>query len=159
MLRLWKTWWWKKKRSVQTHAPEVLLEGAGTPTAGSWQLKSQTASATGWGLCTLHCSWTLLSLLQLVVLKESFISRNTVSSIWECQQACRQRHGTVWAAAVGQTAPARNQTYHIPQPARLWILLQISSHHIGWRLHCPETSHVRIHLRTWDEDETTSRHL
>lgn len=124
-----------------------------------WQLKCQTASAGGWGLRTLHCSWTLLSLLQLVVLKQSFISRNTVSSIWECQQACRQRHGTRWAAAVGQTAPAWNGTYRIPQPGRLWILLQISSRRIGWRFHCPETSPVRIHLHTWHKEEAPACHL
>lgn len=118
-----------------------------------WQLKSQTSCAGGWGLRPLHHPWTLLSLLQLVVLKQSFISRNPMSSIWKCQQACRHRHQC--EQLLSQKRLLRgNRTYRIPQPARLWILLQISSHRILWRFHYLETSHARIPLRTWHEDGT-----
>lgn len=50
-----------------------------------WRLKGQTASAGGRSLGALHHSRTLLSLLQLVVLKEALVSRNAMSSIWESQ--------------------------------------------------------------------------
>lgn len=45
------------------------------------------------------------------------------------------------------------QTYHIPQHARLWILLQTSCHRIDWRLLCLETFPVQILLRTWHSDK------
>lgn len=74
--------------SIQVHIPEALLEGAGTVTMSPprWQQSEcQTAGVGGGRLCPLHHSWTLLSPLQLVVLKQALISRDTMSSMWESQ--------------------------------------------------------------------------
>lgn len=107
------------KGRVQTHIPEVLLEGAGTLTAGSTAVKEpdcerrrprpgRAAPLPGTSLSSAACGFE--TILRFSERRGPHLGRSA---------GLETETETVGGAAGGPTVPARKQTYRIPQPARL----------------------------------------